>query len=81
MLKFSKSKLGACLFHPKGTYDFEAFRALSLVYPDIAFRTTSRLELFKRYEIESKYALVLFRDFDEGKKLLVFESSPTYKSM
>lgn len=73
--------MAVLLLHPKSAEEHHSFAALSLNYPQYQFRLSSAKEIFKRYEIESSYAFVVFRDFDEGQKFLVFEEEPGFLSM
>jgi len=69
------------LIHPKDYDQFHSFRALSFNFPKLQFRTTDSDKIRERYEIQSKFAFVVFREFDDGKKFLVFDSSPSYHAL
>ena len=62
--------------------DYDGFLALSLEYPDVPFKLCKLDQVRQELDFaEHPKAFVVFRDFDEGKKFLVFSESPNMRSM
>lgn len=72
--KFSAEKLSVLLVLPENEEEaLKKFMTLSMNYEDIPFAHTFSEELKKELEISQKFAFVVFRDFDDGKKFLVLD--------
>ena len=57
------------------------FMAVAAGYDDVPFAHSSNKDFKAKYEIDQKYAFVVFRAFDDGKKFLVSDEVPTTQNM
>lgn len=70
--EFAKKSLAVLLLTQEDDEEgLKAFMALAAGYDDVPFAHSYNQAYFDRYEIDQKYALIVFRDFDEGRKFLV----------
>jgi protein disulfide-isomerase A1 len=49
----------------------KAFMALAANYDDVPFAHATNADLFTKFEVTTKHAIVVFRNFDDGKKMMV----------
>lgn len=69
------------LYPENDTEGLKSFTALAAGYDDVPFAHSSNAEFKIKYEVDHKYALVIFRAFDDGRKFLVSEEVPTTQGM
>ena len=70
--------LSVLFLHPEGDAEaLKVYNTLSAGYDDVSFAHSSNQEFKTKYEVDQKYALVVFRDFDDGRKFLVSNEVPT----
>lgn len=53
----------------------KAYMSLAANYDDVPFAHATNPELFAKLEVTTKNALVLFRDFDDGRKMMVSDEA------
>jgi RNA recognition motif-containing protein len=71
---FSGNRLAVLLVTPEEEKEaLKKFMTLSLNYEDVPFAHTFSEDLKKSLEVTQKFAFVVFRDFDDGKKFLVLD--------
>lgn len=67
--------LSVLYFSPEGeTEGLSAFTTFAANYDDVPFAYTTNEDFKRKYEIEKKHGLVVFRNFDDGKKVLVADA-------
>lgn len=70
--------LSVLFLHPENDAEaLKVFTTLAAAYDDVPFAHSSNKDFKKKYEVDQKYALVVFRDFDDGRKFLVSNEVPT----
>lgn len=70
--------LSVLFLHPEGDSEgLKAFSSLAANYDDVPFAHSSNQEYKTKYEVDQKYAFVVFRNFDDGRKFLVSNEVPT----
>ena len=69
------------LYPADDTEGLKNFMAVAASYDDVPFAHSSNSAFKTKYELDQKYALVVFRSFDDGRKLLVSEEVPSTQTM
>lgn len=59
----------------------KAFMTLAASYDDVPFAHATNPDLFALYEVTTKNALIVFRDFDDGRKMMVTDEAMTTANM
>lgn len=78
MEEHAGKNLSVLFLHPEGDAEaLKAFTALAAGYDDVPFAHSSSADFKSKYEVDQKYAFVVFRDFDDGRKFLVSNELPT----
>lgn len=57
------------------------FMALAAGYDDVSFAHSFNKDFKTKYEVDQKYALIVFRNFDDGRKFLVSEETPSTQTL
>ena len=74
--------LSVILLYPESdTEGLKNFMALAAGYDDVPFAHSSNVDFKTKYEVDQKYAFIVFRNFDEGMKFLVSNDVPTTQGM
>lgn len=70
--------LSVLFLHPEGDAEgVKNFSGLAANYDDVPFAYSSSQDFKTKYEVDQKYAFVVFRNFDDGRKFLVSNEVPT----
>ena len=80
--KHSAMSLSVMMILPEGDADMlKSYMAVAMGYDDVSFTHTSSEELKKKLDLEQTYGFVVFRDFDDGKKIYATNTAPTTDQM
>ncbi len=77
----SEASLSVLFLVPQDDEALKTYMNLAMGYDDVSFAHSFSEDHKKTLEVSAKYALVVFRDFDDGKKLLVLEEAPKLESL
>ena len=78
----SALSLSVLLVTPEGnTEALQNYTAMAMEFDDVAFAHTSSEALKNSLEIKNDFALVVFRDFDDGKKILGSDNVMTLETL
>lgn len=70
-------KIGVVMFLPRDDEEvLKAFNSVAAKYENITFKYSFDNELRNKYHV-NKYVLVVFRNFDDGRKIMANDSNPT----
>lgn len=69
------------LFPENDTNALNNFMAVAAGYDDVPFAYSTSQDFKTKYEVDQKYAFIVFRNFDDGRKFLVSEEMPATQNM
>lgn len=74
--------LSVLFIYPENdTEGLKSYMAVAAGYDDVPFAHSSLKDIKTKYEVDQKYAFIVFRTFDDGRKLLVSEEIPKTQNM
>lgn len=79
--KHSGMSLSVLMVMPQGDEVLKSYMNLAMGYDDVSFAHTSSEELKKKLDLQQSYGFVVFRDFDDGRKILGSDTVPTVDNM
>lgn len=80
--EIERARLAVLLYLPnKNSMAIQALNALALTYDNVSFYYTYVDEVQSYYELDQQNSLIVFRSFDEGKKILSNENELSYDLM
>jgi len=78
----SSKNLSVLFIYPENdTEGLKNFMVLAAGYDDVPFAHSSSQEFKTKFEVDQKYALVVFRSFDDGRKFLVSDEVPNTQNL